>query len=58
MARRKETISQVDFGYGATRPESVEREDTPLVLEGLKEALNTVGLTTGSLKGRPGLLRL
>ena len=58
MARRKETISQVDFGYGATRPESVEREDTPLVLEGLKEALNTVGLTTGSLEGRPGLLHI
>lgn len=54
MARRKETLSQRDFGYGQTRPEAVERDDTPLVVEGLKGALNTVGLTTGGLQGRPG----
>jgi len=58
MARRKETISQVDFGYGSPRPESVEREDTPLVLEGLKEAVNTIGLTTGGCEGRPGSLHV
>lgn len=58
MARRKETISQVDFGYGATRPESVEREDTPLVAEAVKEAVNTVGLTTGAIEGRPGTLHI
>lgn len=58
MARRKETIAQVDFSFGATRPESVEREDTPLVVQGLKEALNTVGLTTGALEGRPGLMHV
>lgn len=58
MARRKETITQVDFSYGAARPESAEREDTPLVLEGLKEALNTVSLTTGGVEGRPGLLHI
>lgn len=58
MSKRKETIAQVDFSYGATRPESAEREDTPLVAEGLKEAKNTLSLTTGSLEGRPGLLHI
>lgn len=58
MARRKETITQVDFSYGSPRKESVEREDTPLVQEGLKEALNTIGLNTGGLEGRPGLVHI
>lgn len=56
MARRKEMISQNDFSYGSVRPEAVEREDTPLVLEGLRAADNTLSLTTGTLAGRPGSL--
>lgn len=58
MARRKETLSQNDFGFGETRPEAVERDDTPLVVEGLKCARNTVGLTTGAIEGRPGTLHI
>lgn len=56
MARAKDFPTQRDFGLGATRPESAERDDTPLVTEALQEARNTIGLTTGSLEVRPGLV--
>lgn len=56
MARRKETIWQNEFSLGAVRPEAVERDDTPLVTAGLKEAENTVTLTTGQVEVRPGTI--
>ena len=56
MARRKETIWQNDFSFGAARPEAEERDDTPAVLNGLKEAQNTIVLTTGQTEERPGTL--
>jgi hypothetical protein len=54
MARQKETIWQRDFGLGAVRPEAVERDDTALVDQSTKEALNTITLTTGQIQQRPG----
>lgn len=54
MARRKETIWQNDFSVGAPRPEAVERDDTALVDSAVREALNTIGLTTGQIEIRPG----
>ena len=54
MARRKETLWQTDFSIGAPRPESEEREDLPLIEGSVKEALNTIALTTGQIEGRPG----
>ncbi len=56
MAARKETITQKDFSLGAVRPEAVERDDTPLVQQSTKVALNTIKLSTGSIEGRPGLV--
>jgi hypothetical protein len=58
MARAKERISQVDFGVGQVRPEAVERDDTVLIERSLKEARNTITLTTGALEVRPGLVHL
>ena len=58
MARRKDTISQRDFSLGAVRPEAVERDDTPLVTNSLKEAQNTSVLTTGGVGIRPGSVEL
>ena len=54
MARRKDIIVQNDFSLGAIRPEAVERDDTALVGQSLKEAKNTITLTTGALQSRPG----
>ncbi|MFY0633683.1 MAG: hypothetical protein JXQ91_07720 [Vannielia sp.] len=54
MAGRKETISQVDFSFGAVRPEAVERDDTEVLERSLKEAENTLTLTTGQAEVRPG----
>lgn len=58
MAKYKETITQVDFGVGSPRKEAVEREDTALVSRSLKEAENTLTLTTGALRQRPGLVHV
>ena len=58
MARRKETIWQTDFSLGAPRPESVERDDLPLIEASTKEARNTIILTTGQIEDRPGSLHL
>ncbi len=58
MARRKETIWQRDFSLGAVRPEAVERDDTPLIDQSVKEALNTISLTTGQTRDRPGTVHL
>ena len=54
MAGRKETISQVDFSFGAVRPEGVERDDTEVIQRSLKEAQNTISLSTGQAEVRPG----
>lgn len=56
MARRKETIWQNDFSIGAPRPESVERDDLPLIEGSVKEARNTISLSTGQIEGRPGTI--
>lgn len=56
MARRKETIWQNDFSFGAVRPEAVERDDTPLITASVAEALNTVTLSTGQIESRPGTM--
>lgn len=58
MARRKDNIIQQDFSYGAVRKEAIERDDTALVTQSLFEASNTIGLTPGSLEGRPGLVHV
>jgi hypothetical protein len=52
MARRKETIWQADFGMGSVRPEAVERVE--IVERSVKDALNTVSLSTGQIEARPG----
>lgn len=54
MARRKETIWQADFGMGAVRPEAVEREE--FFSRSVKEALNTVSLSTGQIEARAGTI--
>lgn len=56
MARRKETLWQTDFSIGAPRPESEERDDLPLIEGSVKEARNTIALSTGQIEGRPGLM--
>ncbi len=56
MARRKETIWQNDFSFGAVRPEAVERDDTSLINASVKEGLNTISLSSGQLEQRPGLV--
>lgn len=56
MARRKETIWQNDFSFGAVRPEAVERDDAPLITSSSKEAENTVVLSTGQCEIRPGTI--
>jgi hypothetical protein len=58
MARSKETISQVDFSFGETRPEAVERDDLPLVAQAVKSGRNTLALTPGAIEGRPGTLHI
>lgn len=58
MARLTETIWQSDFALGAVRPEAVERDDTALIERSVKEALNTIVLTTGQTEQRPGTLYL
>jgi hypothetical protein len=54
MARRKETIWQTDFGMGSVRPEAVERVE--IVERSVKDALNTVNLSTGQIEARPGTI--
>ena len=54
MARRKETLWQVDFSLGSVRPEAVERDDVVLIEKSVKVARNTVGLASGQIEGRPG----
>lgn len=54
MARRKETISQNDFSFGAVREEAVERDDTDILTRSVKEAVNTITLTSGQIEERPG----
>lgn len=54
MSQRKETLWQVDFGLGAVRPEAVERDDTVLIEQSVREAENTIGLSTGQIEQRPG----
>lgn len=54
MARRKDTITQRDFSLGAVRPEAVERDDTSLIGNSVKEAKNAIGLTPGAMEIRPG----
>lgn len=56
MARRKETVWQRDFSFGAVRPEAVERDDTDLIDNSVKEALNTIVLSTGQVEARPGTM--
>lgn len=56
MARVKETVWQADFGFGAVRPEAVERDDTALIERSLKESQNTIVLATGQIEIRPGTL--
>jgi hypothetical protein len=56
MARRKETIWQRDFSFGAIREEAVERDDTPLIERSCKEMKNTITTTTGQPETRPGLM--
>lgn len=58
MAAGKETITQRDFSLGAVRPEAVERDDTALVQQSTKVALNTIKLTTGAIEGRPGTVHV
>lgn len=58
MARRKETIWQRDFSLGSVRPEAAERDDTALVELSVKEAKNTITLSTGQLEARPGTIHL
>jgi hypothetical protein len=54
MARRKTIITQRDFSAGSPRPEAAERDDSALVAEGVREAENTITLTTGGIEARPG----
>lgn len=54
MARLKETIWQTDFRMGAVRPEAVERDDTILIDSSVKEAKNTITLSSGQIERRPG----
>ena len=54
MARQKETLWQVDFALGSVRPEAEERDDIQLVERSLKGAKNTIGLSTGQVRERPG----
>lgn len=58
MAARKDTISQRDFSLGVIRPEAEERDDTELVERSLKEAKNTISLSTGQCSVRPGSIVL
>lgn len=58
MARRKTTLTQRDFSLGAPRPEAAERDDTALVQEGLREAQNTIVLSTGAIEQRPGTVHM
>jgi len=58
MARRKETIWQRDFSFGAIREEAVERDDTPLVERSCKEMKNTITTTTGQIVSRPGTIHV
>ncbi len=58
MARRKETIWQNDFSFGAIREEAVERDDTALVERSCRELKNTITITTGQVEGRPGTIHV
>ncbi len=54
MARRKDNIIQQDFSFGSVRKEAIERDDTQLITQSLRDADNTIGLTPGSIEIRPG----
>lgn len=58
MARRKETIWQRDFSFGAIREEAVERDDTPLIDRSCKEMRNTITTTTGQIENRDGTIHV